>query len=58
MNATGDKGLTTDIHIRPLEGVKLSLDCAVAEFLSPDQLVISLKGKQGRRLTLEYILLY
>ena len=44
LNATGDKGITTDIHIRPLEGVKLSLDCAVAEFLSSDQLVISLKG--------------
>jgi hypothetical protein len=29
---------------RPLEGVKLSLDCAVADFLSPDQIVISLKG--------------
>ena len=44
LNATGDKDVTTDILIRPLEGVKVSLDCAVAEFLSPDQLVISLKG--------------
>jgi len=52
LNATGDKGLTTDIHIRPLEGVKLSLDCAVAEFLSPDQLVISLKGGELYVLTL------
>jgi hypothetical protein len=32
------------VGFRPLEGVKLSLDCAVADFLSPDQLVISLKG--------------
>ena len=32
---------------RPLEGVKLSLDCAVADFLSPDQIVISLKGQQA-----------
>ena len=44
LNATGDKDVTTDILIRPLEGVKVSLDCAVAEFLSSDQLVISLKG--------------
>lgn len=44
LNSTGDKDITTDILIRPLEGVKLSLDCAVAEFLSADQLVISLKG--------------
>jgi len=52
LNATGDKGVTTDIHIRPLEGVKLSLDCAVADFLSPDQLVISLKGGELYVLTL------
>ncbi|XP_023327813.1 cleavage and polyadenylation specificity factor subunit 1 [Eurytemora carolleeae] len=52
LNATGDKGITTDIHIRPLEGVKLSLDCAVAEFLSTDQLVISLKGGELYVLTL------
>ena len=44
LNATGDKDVATDILIRPLEGAKVSLDCAVAEFLSPDQLVISLKG--------------
>ena len=44
LNSTGDKDVTTDILIRPLEGVKLSLDCAVAEFLTQDQLVISLKG--------------
>eukprot|EP00092_Neocalanus_flemingeri_P020040 GFUD01021700.1.p1 GENE.GFUD01021700.1~~GFUD01021700.1.p1 ORF type:complete len:1406 (+),score=514.90 GFUD01021700.1:53-4270(+) len=44
LNSTGDKGVTTDILIKQLEGVKLSLDCAVADFLSPDQLVISLKG--------------
>jgi len=52
LNAMGDKGVTTDILIRPLEGVKLSLDCAVAEFLSPDQLVISLKGGELYVLTL------
>jgi len=52
LNATGDQGVTTDIHIRPLEGVKLSLDCAVADFLSPDQLVISLKGGELYVLTL------
>ena len=44
LNSTGDKDVTTDILIKQLEGVKLSLDCAVADFLSPDQLVISLKG--------------
>lgn len=44
LNSTGDKDITTDIQIKVLEGVKLSLDCAVADFLSPDQLVISLKG--------------
>merc|ERR1719239_53629 len=44
LNATGDKDVTTDILIRPLEGVKISLDCAVADFLSPEQMVISLKG--------------
>jgi cleavage and polyadenylation specificity factor subunit 1 len=52
LNAMGDKGITTDILIRPLEGVKLSLDCAVAEFLSSDQLVISLKGGELYVLTL------
>ena len=44
LNSTGDKDVTTDILIKQLEGVKLSLDCAVADFLSPSQLVISLKG--------------
>ena len=44
LNATGDKDVTTNITLKPYEGVKLSLDCAVAEFLSSDQLVISLKG--------------
>ena len=44
LNSTGDKDVTTDILNKQLEGVKLSLDCAVADFLSPSQLVISLKG--------------
>ena len=30
LNATGYKDATTDILIGPLEGVKVSLDCAVA----------------------------
>merc|ERR1719427_218227 len=44
LNATGDKDVTTNITLKPYEGVKLSLDCAVAEFLSSDQLVISLNS--------------
>ena len=31
LNATGDKDVTTDILIRPLEGVKVSLDCAIEQ---------------------------
>ena len=44
LNSTGDKDVTKDILIKQLEGVKLTLDCAVVYFLSPSQLVISLKG--------------
>ena len=44
LNCTGDKDVTTNILLKKQEGVKISLDCAVAHFLSPEQLVISLKG--------------
>ena len=44
LNCTGDKDITTNILLKKQEGVKISLDNAVAEFLSPEQLVISLKG--------------
>ncbi len=36
--------LTFDLVAEPQEGVKLTLDCAVAQFLTPDRAVISLKG--------------
>ena len=44
LNCTGDKDVTTNILLKKQEGVKISLDCAVADFLSPEQIVISLKG--------------
>ena len=44
LNTTGDKDVTTNILLKKQEGVKISLDCAVADFLSPEQMVISLKG--------------
>ena len=44
LNCTGDKDVTTAILLKKQEGVKISLDCAVADFLSPEQIVISLKG--------------
>ena len=44
LNCTGDKDVTTNILLKKQESVKISLDCAVAHFLSPEQLVISLKG--------------
>ena len=44
LNTTGDKDITTNILLKKQEGVKISLDNAVAEFLSPEQLVVSLKG--------------
>ena len=42
-NFAGEKDVSTDILIKQLYGVKLSLDCVMAYLLSPSQLVISLK---------------
>ena len=36
----------------PMDGVKLTLDCAQAEFLTPERAVISLKGGELYVLTL------
>ncbi|KFM57862.1 Cleavage and polyadenylation specificity factor subunit 1, partial [Stegodyphus mimosarum] len=35
---------STSFPLKPQEGVKLSLDCSSAAFISYDKLVISLKG--------------
>ncbi|CAB4055468.1 CPSF1 [Lepeophtheirus salmonis] len=52
LNSIGDRDVTTDIHVKPLEGTKISLDCAKAEFMSPERAVISLKGGELYVLTL------
>ena len=31
-------------YVEPMQGVKLTLDCAQAEFITPERAVISLKG--------------
>ena len=42
----GEKDVATSLLLKKQEGVKIkiSLDCAVADFLRPKQIVISLKG--------------
>ena len=36
LNTTGDKDEITNILLKKQEGVKINLDCAVADFLSPE----------------------